>query len=294
MPRVHLPDPTPESRSLTLGVRNRALTIILRLRLLVVPILGSFALTFAVLEPVTWRRVVLVAAIAMMACLSAIEWFRYRRQGLDVVMVHVNAVLTVIGQVAVISATGGVFSPVVPAVAMVMLIAGVLTEPRICFMLLKIAIPALWALAFVHATGEPTPSLIPLLFGGAAAIERSAAPFVAAGLFSFILVVCARVGLGIQRMFEELFAEGMHERDRALAMHAEQSRVITTLTGEIAHELKNPLSSVKGLAALIAKDVHDKTGERVRVLRSEVDRMQTILACSAARSTACRPSSTSS
>ena len=55
VPRDHVPDLSPEFRSLTPGVRNRALAIILRLRLLIVPILGSFALTFAVFEPVTLK-----------------------------------------------------------------------------------------------------------------------------------------------------------------------------------------------------------------------------------------------
>lgn len=268
-----MPDEKPETSSLAQAARDRALTVVIRARMVVAPIMGSFALTFALFEPTTWRRIMLCAAVTMMFSLSTVEFLRYRKHGLEAVLVPMNAFLTVIGQMMLTSASGGVFSPVVPAVAMVMLLAAILLEPRVCAILLGLAIPSLWLFAYLHQTY----SLLPALFGGPQDLERGPAPYIAAGGFTFILVMCTRIGLGVQRMFEQLFKDGMRDRDRALAMHAEQSRVITTLTAEIAHELKNPLASVKGLAALVAKDTEGRASERIRVLRSEVDRMQAIL-----------------
>jgi signal transduction histidine kinase len=87
----------------------------------------------------------------------------------------------------------------------------------------------------------------------------------------------AAVSSGLQALFQDLFSQAVQERDRSLALHAEQSRTLTVLSSEIAHELKNPLASIKGLAALVAKDSEGRAKERITVLRGEVDRMQTIL-----------------
>jgi signal transduction histidine kinase len=92
-----------------------------------------------------------------------------------------------------------------------------------------------------------------------------------------MLLASTRVGRELRSIFGALFDEAMEERDRSLVLLSEQSRTLTTLSAEIAHELKNPLASIKGLGALVAKDVEGKTAERVSVLRREVDRMQGIL-----------------
>jgi signal transduction histidine kinase len=74
-------------------------------------------------------------------------------------------------------------------------------------------------------------------------------------------------------MFQRIF----DERDEQLRIYADQTRALTTLSSEIAHELKNPLASVKGLSALVARGLEGKPAERMDVLRGEVDRMQSIL-----------------
>lgn len=275
--RTLVSDLAPASRSLAHSARERALAVVLRARLVIAPLLGSLALSFAFFEPTRWRQVALVAAVALLFGMSLIEWFRFRRAGLRAVIVPLNLLLTVLGQLLVISATGGLFSPVVVALVIVVLLSALLAERSSAFVLVALIVPALWAFALVHTSGAPVPSLLPALFGSAQPIERTSAPWLAAGLYTLAMLIAVRVGAGLQTMFEQLHAAQLEERDRALALHAEQSRTLTTLSAEIAHELKNPLSSIKGLAALVAKDSTGRAVERMSVLRGEVDRMQTIL-----------------
>jgi signal transduction histidine kinase len=268
---------TPRSRPFARSALDRMLIKAIRLRLVIAPVIASLALTFAFLEPTPWRKRVLVGVVAGMISLSVVEWLRYLKFGLSAFLVPLNVLLTVVAQLALLSASGGLFSPVFPIVLMMVVITGLLAELGTLLALLAITIPFLWLLAFVHAGLIPFGSLVPELFGGAQPLERGYAPFVAAALYTLMLCAVARVARGLQQLFEELFNEAVEERDRSLALHAEQSRTLTLLTSEIAHELKNPLASIKGLSALVAKDVQGRAAERTQVLRGEVDRMQTIL-----------------
>lgn len=274
------PAPSPLSRvdPLTRRALTWMFTRLLTARLVIAPVMGSLALTFAFFEPTPWRKLLIRASFAVLFTLSFVEFWRYRRFGSDAVNLPFNVWLTIAVQFVLISASGGLFSPILPVVLVLVFLAGVFGERLTLRGLVVISVPAVWALAIVHAFGWPVPSLLPALYGGAArGLERGPAPWIAVSLLTGMIVVCARVGLLIQKVFEQLYMDTVTARDRALSLHAEQNRTMTLLSSEIAHELKNPLASLKGLGALIAKDVEGRTAERVKVLRGEVDRMQGIL-----------------
>jgi two-component system, NtrC family, sensor histidine kinase HydH len=272
-----LPEPPSISPSLSQGARRRVFAKALRFRLVIAPCLALLALVFGLFEPTLWRRVTLCCAVTLLFGLAVVEWFRYRKLGLDALLLPLNLLLTISGQLLVVSATGGLVSPLFPAVLVLVLVSALIVERATLRGVFALVAPAIWTFAFVHTQGWPVESLIPSLFGGFQLFERGIAPYVSASLYTLILVVVSRVGRALQTMFEELYSEGMRERDRALVLHAEQSEALTTLAAEIAHELKNPLASVKGLASLVDKELLGKASERMAVLRQEVDRMQAIL-----------------
>jgi signal transduction histidine kinase len=101
---------------------------------------------------------------------------------------------------------------------------------------------------------------------------------VTATLLSFVYAFAAAAGRTIRWSFDRMVQRTAAAQDESLRAHAERTEELTALSAEIAHELKNPLASVKGLAGLLAQHLPDgKEGERLRVLRREVDRMQTVL-----------------
>jgi two-component system sensor histidine kinase HydH len=264
-------------RPLAHGARAWMLERAIRMRLVIAPVMASLAISFGLVEPTPWRRLAVAGSVTLLLSLSLIEWLRYRRRGLTVVHLPLNLLLTLLGQLNLMVASGGLFSPVVLAPIPMVIITALLGDRRTLLWMFALVLPVLWALAFVHHFGWPWSSLLPEIYGGAQALERGPAPWVAAGFETLALIAVARVTLALQKLMEQLFHEATAERDRTLALHAEQSRTLTLLTSEIAHELKNPLASIKGLAALVSRSVSGREGERMAVLRGEVDRMQSIL-----------------
>ena len=67
-------------------------------------------------------------------------------------------------------------------------------------------------------------------------------------------------------------------REERVAEAEAQLRRLQGVGAKVAHELKNPLASIKGLCQLVARAPEsDRTQERLAVVASEIERMQTIL-----------------
>ena len=271
-------------------LRHRILTQIFS-RLLVVrrtfePLMLGFALWIAVTDSASWRRVAMVTvAVALLALIGA-DFRLARASRAGPVPAHGFAFPNFIAigalQHVMIAASGGLMSPALPLILPVLVLAGLHGERRSAWLVVTcVHLPALWLLAAVQLAGlvELRPDVLSGLGDPAPALLISlAALMTMATLGATVMSTTAAEGI------QQMVTEALQARDDALANHAEQTRALTTLASEIAHELKNPLASVKGLGALIernlerASDSDDaKARERMQVLRREVDRMQGIL-----------------
>jgi signal transduction histidine kinase len=132
----------------------------------------------------------------------------------------------------------------------------------------------LWTLWTVARLAPPADFYPAALGGGGTPALRTSIALVE----SFAVAAVTGLGRLTRATLVRTLRRTLHAQQESLRAHAERAAELTALSGEIAHELKNPLASVKGLASLLARDVPGgKAAERLAVLRGEVDRMHSVL-----------------
>ncbi len=255
---------------------ERIYRFMMQLRFVIAPLpllIGGIVMIF---DHSLWRRVAIGTALSLAIVLSTIEDLRVKRHGrpnLTRLALVVGAVL----QPVVLIATGGALSPIILAMLPIAFVASTLLERRISLVLVALQVGYILAAAWLEYS-QVFGSLLPEPFRAITGFAPSPALLLVwASVAALVFLVTRALGLRIQVAFGGLLLRTTHARDETLRMHQEQLSELTQLSGEIAHELKNPLASVKGLAALLSRRNAGEEPEALTVLRREVDRMQTIL-----------------
>jgi len=249
-----------------------------RARLAVMPAAVALLATLAFLDPTPWRRLLLLVAVPAVAGFFVLEWRRYRLRGLAPRAIELNLSVALAALLALAGITGGLESPLLYLAIPLCLFLGLFVPASLSSALVGLAVLAVWAMALVAIRGgvaawNPVP-----LGGGARSGHSDAHLVVAALLFTVLFAGVRAVGRAVRRAFDGMLRRALRAQEDARCLHAERAEELTALSAEIAHELKNPLASVKGLAALLDGSVGPgKPGERLAVLRREVDRMQGVL-----------------
>jgi signal transduction histidine kinase len=210
---------------------------------------------------------------------SAIEVWRFRRWGMASWALSFNIGVGFCGHVAIVAATGGLESPAIFLMPLLALFAGVWVERHwVRLVMVSVQLAAIWTFALLAVDGAIGDFNLQLFGGGARAGHGDALLIFSAAFLSVAICLAAILGKVLRSVFSGMVWKAFEAREESLQSHAERTRELTALSGEIAHELKNPMSSAKGLSALLARDITDgKAGERLGVLRREIDRMQQIL-----------------
>jgi signal transduction histidine kinase len=243
-------------------------------RVAVLPALVGLVMWLLATDETPWRRWVLGTLIVFASAFFLVEAGRHRGSSFRRNTIRSNLTFAVLAQASVTFATGGLGSPLLFAMFPIAMIVAITTRPPSVFVLMACQIAALWTMALAEVQGL-VPNLNLVAFGGGARAGWSDTHLWANATFASAgLLVVTGLGRTIRRAFDGMVRRALRARQESVQAHAE----LSALSGEIAHELKNPLASVKGLAGLLAQDVSaGKSGERLAVLRREVDRMQGIL-----------------
>ncbi len=177
-------------------------------------------------------------------------------------------------QVLLLAASGGLASPLLPIMFAGAHNAGLFGGPAASRSVFVVHVVGLWTLLALHLTHVvelvPHP-LVDTHWPGPTFLTSIAVGMTGALIGAHVM------GLRTREAVDEQLRQAVLAREAALGNYRERADELTTLSAEIAHELKNPLATVKGLAALLGRDAEGKSAERLLVLRREVDRMQGIL-----------------
>jgi signal transduction histidine kinase len=243
-------------------------------RVAVLPALVGLVMWLLATDETPWRRWLLGTLIVLASAFFLVEAGRHRGASFRRGTIRINLTFAVLAQTGVTFATGGLGSPFLFAMFPIAMVVAITVRPPAAYFLVACQIAALWAMVLAE-TAALVPNLNLVAFGGGSRAGWSDTHlFVNAAFASGGLLVVAGLGRIIRGAFDAMIRRALQARQESVRAYAE----LSALAGEIAHELKNPLASVKGLAGLLAQDVvAGKPGERLAVLRREVDRMQEVL-----------------
>jgi two-component system sensor histidine kinase HydH len=247
-----------------------------RARLFLIPLFLCLFAWLIAIDRTPWRVALLAIALPAFATFIVFEFRRYRTHGLLPGAIDLNISFATGGVLLLIVASGGIDSPFLPILFLVATVTALFASPRLSTVLFTVQLAGIWAVA-----AEAALDLFPHMALGAFSAPRGNAggrALPTALVFTVIVTVMRLASRAIRDSLDQMLARSVVAQQESLRVHAERAEELTALSAEIAHELKNPLASVKGLASLLSQHLPDGKGaERLAVLRREVDRMQATL-----------------
>lgn len=219
----------------------------------------------------TAREGSIVRSVLQLVTLAACVAFASRK---DVRLQPIGFALVALHYMLGVSSTGGLSSPVLMAGLPMVAAAGVMLEDRKD----KLLFAALSCSAFlVLGTFSHAIVLRPSLYfasSGATGMYQ-----VAACSAAFLATMgLLHIGYRMSRVYAEVAVE-LAERQQQICEESEElGRSLEGLAARMAHEVKNPLASIKALSVLEAKNAENpKSAERLQVIAREADRLKEVV-----------------
>lgn len=228
--------------------------------------LTMFALLIAADYP-TWRVAALFGVYLLFCCSHWVVMRTTRKQRkveASFIAMSVSSQLYVVTSAAL---TGGVHSPFLPNTILPAIISLLFFGPMPTSRWIALG-NGLLVLAMVSLPGDMVGPSLP-------SWAYTATVLIAIGWTVFLLhMMMGKLNTVSMRAGEEMACM----REDRLAESEEKLHRLQSVGAKVAHELKNPLASIKGLCQLVARTPEsERTQERLTVVASEIERMETIL-----------------
>jgi signal transduction histidine kinase len=260
----------PELEDMQRAAQRSLLERLVVVRLALAPVMLALQGAIWWYAPDPWRGAFTALVATAMLTVFGVEFWRVRSGRAGPLAAPLNVVAMLWVQLGVVVASGGIHSPflvLLPVMAGQVTVGFGRSWPAGLVVAAHLGVT--WALVFAELSTGWSPAM-----GGDGAV----------GLVlvrALVLTVVEVAAVGMAHKVRTMVVTGVGDvvaaHDNERRAHAEHARELVSMTGEIAHELKNPLASIKGLAALLARDLDGRSAERLAVLRTEVDRMQETL-----------------
>ena len=256
---------------------GKVLDRLVRLRFFAALLLGGFAIAFAVTDMVAWRVWMLGGAAAALVAMTFYDLRTFRRSSVTVgrqlyLMAGVGLIHTVI-----ILVTGGIRSPFIVLYLVLTTVAALsLGRVRHLLALVLPSVAIIWTLTILDTLGMGPSHFEWLGIAGAAGGPH---PWFFAAVMTIAILLGSAIAMAHRQALDRAIQRSMISSREALAALSERNRGLQELSGTLAHELKNPLASIQGLAGLLVRKLPEgsREAEQLGVLLGEAKRMAGVL-----------------
>jgi len=245
-------------------------------RLVLLPILALLLALTLIGDHAIWRWIIVGFLVLSVPLRLVAEYWRPRDGWRPRSERHFSG-MALLPMGTLLLATGGIDSPLLPIALVVCFFLGTLTSSRV--LNVSAGMFSAIVIGFALLAGfEVIPNLMPAIYGGGTHLPQPTALLAAKAVTFVLLLGWTVMGANTVRgTFRGMINEAVEARDEVLHGNAVHAQELTMLSGELAHELKNPLANIKGLAVLVSRDVQGKGAERLEVMQHEIVRMEEIL-----------------
>ncbi len=259
---------------------ERVVAELFRYRFFLIPLWLLIFFVFLLWDPQSWKLLSIGAMIIAIGVLNFTENQRARKRGISTGTVHFNLIIMIVLQSMAIFLTGGIESPLLPIYIPLCLAAGMLLmswKRALSVAFLPVIFSAFFAIACLYGL---VPRSVPAFFElGVGWQDMPVYVWTTAGVMMGISLMTYLVSSRIRRTLGNQVKSMMEARQEVVTSLSDMNREIIGVSRTIAHELKNPLASIHGLAQLMARSAREgsKEAERLEIMNREIARMGDVL-----------------